>query len=386
MDPKYIKPEIDTGSDTLARFHYQSEVTLPFCIRCALDKDIISVIPEHLEDIAIEMKDKWRFIQVKSRNPELGLWRLSYLTESGGALRSLYRTYKQIQDVEASLELILEGALKPNDTIENLKSDGDHNNPILISSVAKGLSITVEESTSFLNHVLLLSPPVSRQNIKDSNLRLLHEQNPSLNHNDITEIYNQLVAEIERAMRAEPLGFEWPQYVIHPDKAIPEMVKKVEAKRLTQTHLQKIVASLTLPPTRLLKRITGSDTTSISLLERKLIQGGATDEIIENARYLRSNAEYRLFDYQSRSLFSSKDLLDDLNIRLQTYINAKKALYLTSPRPAIETWNSLLTEFSDHASVIDPNGIMNADPMLLLGGVCELANACVVDWGTSNAK
>lgn len=386
IDPLNIMPAIDAGSDSFARFRYQAEVTLPFCLRCALNDDIVSVIPEHLEDIAIETEDKWRFLQVKSRNPERDLWKLSDLIEPGGALHSLYRTYKSAQDINLSLELVLEGAVKPRNEIEYLRSDGDHKNLALISSVADGLSINGEEAGAFLAHVVLSRPPVARTNIRDSNLRLMHEQNPSLSHNVVVQVYEKLIAEIERAMRAEPIGIDWPRYVIHPDHAIPDLITKINAKRLTRSYLQQIVVNLTLPATTLLKRITESDSTSVSLLERKLAEGGATDAIIENARYLRSNAQIRLFDFQSRSLFPPDDLINDLNLRLQTYITSKNALHISSPNPAIMTWNSLLSEFSNNASSIDSNKVMNADPMLLLGQVCELSNACLVDWGASNAQ
>ena len=174
--------------------------------------------------------------------------------------------------------------------------------------------------------------------------------------------------------------------MVHPDQAVPDLISKINSKRLTRSYLQQILVSLTLPATTLLKRVTESDSTSVSLLERKLTEGGATDEIIDSARYLRSNAEIRIFDFQSRSLFPPDDLINDLNLRLQTYIISKNALHISSPKPAIMTWNSLLSEFSNYASSIDSNKILNADPMLLLGQVCELANACLVDWGISNAQ
>ena len=87
--------ERDWGSDTFARFRYQAEATLPYCLSLVSShSDIQAVIPEHLEDIAIKTDSGWRFLQVKTRNPERGLWGASdLLSKKGGALRSLYRTY-----------------------------------------------------------------------------------------------------------------------------------------------------------------------------------------------------------------------------------------------------------------------------------------------------
>ena len=89
--------ERDWGADTLDRFRYQAEVTLPYCLAVVTrNKGILAVLPEHLEDIALQTDQGWRFLQVKSRNPERGLWTATdLLVQKGGALRSLYneRTY-----------------------------------------------------------------------------------------------------------------------------------------------------------------------------------------------------------------------------------------------------------------------------------------------------
>jgi hypothetical protein len=106
-DPKSLVPKDDSGSDTAARFHYQAEVMFPYCLECALGQTIDYLVAEHLEDIGICQKDGWRFIQVKSRNPELPLWTLATLLKDGGALRALFRTYQQLDGTAASLEMIL---------------------------------------------------------------------------------------------------------------------------------------------------------------------------------------------------------------------------------------------------------------------------------------
>ena len=76
----------DWGSDTLMRFRYQAEVTLPYCLSVLTSQNkILAVIPEHLEDIALKTDDGWRFLQVKTRDPERGLWKASELFTKKGA-------------------------------------------------------------------------------------------------------------------------------------------------------------------------------------------------------------------------------------------------------------------------------------------------------------
>ena len=40
---------------------------------------IAAVVPEHHEDIALDCGPSWRYLQVKSREPDLGLWTLAQL-------------------------------------------------------------------------------------------------------------------------------------------------------------------------------------------------------------------------------------------------------------------------------------------------------------------
>ena len=49
---------------------------------------IAAVVPEHHEDIALDCGPSWRYLQVKSRELDLGLWTLAQLLKKRGALRS----------------------------------------------------------------------------------------------------------------------------------------------------------------------------------------------------------------------------------------------------------------------------------------------------------
>lgn len=131
-DPGSLEPVRDAGSDTFDRYLYQAEVTFPFCLECALGGEIKAVVPEHLEDIALEYERRWRFIQVKSRDPERGLWTLADLLGSSGALQSLYKTHRLTIGSNATLELLLEGATKAKDPIRHLLRDGNALTPLCL--------------------------------------------------------------------------------------------------------------------------------------------------------------------------------------------------------------------------------------------------------------
>ncbi len=379
-----IVPETDAGSNSFARFRYQADVTLPYCLLCALGEEIAAVIPEHLEDIAIEYKDRWRFIQVKSRDPERGLWKLSDLLRPKGALHSLFRTYQQTIDVNATLEIALEGAIKRKDPIECLLHDYNHRDSSLVSQVMGTFEITENQAIDFLSRVILVKSPPPRPHIRDCNLQLIHHQNTTLDHNTVSTIYDKLIREIERAMRAERPKPEWPHYLTHPSQMISEVKERLEAKRLTASHLRAIISPVYSSPRYLLRRISNSSSNSISSLESKLIIGGATLGIINQARILRANTQLHWIKLQASSLGAITEVKEDLQVRLQTYMEAHCAAQRSSIKPAIAIWNELLNQFTANPSAIDRNEVLQSDPMLLVGEVCELADLCIVDFGEAN--
>ncbi|MFO1306107.1 MAG: dsDNA nuclease domain-containing protein [Burkholderiales bacterium] len=376
---------LDAGTTTLQRYRYQAEVTLPFCLSCALGGDIIAVIPEHFEDIALECGSPWRFIQVKSRDPERPMWGLTdLLSRQGGALRSLLRTHKLTPLLDAKLELILEGATKRGDLIDHLKDNGDRGNQALVAQVATSCGLAAEDAREFLARVSLLAAPSPRPNIRDSNLRLLHEQNPSLNHETVVTIYERLIGEIERAMRAQPLGPQWPRYVARLTKPGGEKAALLEAKRLSRESLRKIIEPIITPPLPLLRQLTDSTSNAKSTLEQKLLAGGADSEMIHSARTLRANAQVRWFQVQAASLYPRTDALSDLNLRLQSLFLGLRAMHANDPRPAVAIWNDVLNRLTANPDMYDRAGLMGGDAFLLLGHICQLAELCRVDWGIAN--
>jgi len=382
-DPLSTAPSTDAGSETLARFHYQALITVPFCLECALGGDILSVVPEHHEDVALECNGPWRFIQIKSRDPERGLWRLSDLLGRGGALRSLHRTHNATREVEVSLELLLEGATHANDPIEHLKGAGDRRHPDLVSRVSAALRLTGSETIEFLDRVTLDPHPAPRPSARAQNILLIQQHGPALAAGHTHSIHDQLVAEIERAMRAEAIGPSWPRYVIRPTSGRREARLRLEAKRLTRELLRRIVQPLSVPLRPLLRRLTAADSETVSPLEQKLVAGGAPESLIIQARRLRANTQVRWLETRSSELLGDQDLVDDFELRLETYATAKREACLGDAVPAPRIWNELLGELTQHPTAVDPNSLLAADPLFLLGYACELSNRCVFDWGVA---
>ena len=376
-----VKPDRDAGSDTFARFRYQAEVTLPYCVSALLlENDIEAVIVEHYEDIALKTKTGWRFLQVKSRNPERGLWSAAdLLAEKGGALRSLYRTYLLTKDEDCTLELVLEGAVKTDDAIGTLRTNQDRSQ--LAQKVMDKLGASQTSAADFLSRVVLNENVTHRAEIHATNARLLHQHAPSLTLPELKVLHCELLEEIEKAMRCEPLGTRWPQNIVHPKKRSSEMEERLRAKTLDVNRLSTIAEPLIKAGRPLLKRLVEPGGGPVSTLMQKLLQGGATPKLIEEARNLHANAYHQRLVRAAKEVAPDNELVMDLHERILTYATTAAALHASSSQPAIEIWNYLLNKFDTNAADIDRHNLTHADPMMLMGESCILSNECVFDWG-----
>lgn len=188
-DPSAVIPPDDTGAKTFSRFCYQAHLAFRFCLDCALDGTVVSVVPEHIEDIAVEYADRWRFIQVKTRESHLGPWRLSDLTAAHGGLRSLLRAYRVLRDAPTIHELFLEGPIDPRDSIRLLLTPDGRRDTALRQRLGSALALEPTESADFLERLRLVPDMPARQGIMDRNLRYLGAQARQLPFGTLMGIY-----------------------------------------------------------------------------------------------------------------------------------------------------------------------------------------------------
>lgn len=370
----------DVGTDTLRRFRYQAEITVPFCLAAAHQLDGIgAVIPEHHEDIALDCGSTWRFLQVKSRNHELGLWTLHQLLAKGGALRSLYRTHKCVERENHSLELILEGAPKSGDPIMKLLP-GDERGA-LVPPVAEALLIPEEAARVFISKVTLNAAPAPRGFIAAQNRDLIHDQAPHLTRSEVRSVHACLLTEIEAAMRAERMGSLWPRCVTRPSRRSGEMEERLQAKTLSADQLRAILKPAPSASRAVLERLVETGGPVLTPLRRKMLRGGAGPEIIAQARNLRANARREHLTRAAQGRPLDPALLEDLHQRLETHAVARIGVHASKPKPAPLIWADLVNLLDTKAGSIDHGRLLRQDPMLLLGETCELSDQCCFGWG-----
>ena len=370
----------DWGPDTLRRFRYQAEIAVPYCLAAASNVgSIAAVVPEHHEDIALDCGSSWRYLQVKSRDPDLGLWTLALLLKKRGALRSLYRTHRCVGGQNHTLELILEGAPKSTDLIMRLKSGEDHSE--LVPRVAEALDISEIAAGTFLDRVVLNGAPPPRHSIAAQNRDLIHSQAPHLTWPEVEALHERLLGEIDRAMRADRIGPLWPRSIAHPSRRSSKIVARTIAKTLSQESLRSILEPSMGIPRPVLRRLVEPGGGPVTPLHRKLMIGGAGTTIIHQARNLQANARREHLTRAAQGKPVDSPMLDDLHQRIETHATARAGVHADLQKPAPRIWADLVELFDSRAASIDQGGILRRDPMLLLGEACDLSDRCVFGWG-----
>lgn len=376
IDPLLILPPDDTGADTFRRFRYQARLTVPYCLECILGR-ARCVVPEHIEDVAVQYDWGWLFLQIKTRDPGLGPWRLRDVLPPRSGLASLLRAFRATDGVEVRLELQLEGSVRRNDLIEELLQPNAPRSPELRAEVARGLGIDEPECAVFLDRLRVRTMPL-RDSIKEMNVAALGELEPTLTLATIKAIEDQLVQTISDSMALERLGEAWPQCVILPGET--ELPPRVAAKRLTPERLDRFrkffVPSLRRP---ILRSDAGTEHEP-SQLVRKLRDGGADDHLIQLAKTLRSNAVRHEIEGMSKDLFGDEGRMEDLRTRLLVYTSSLPAIHSETPNPAPRIFQAATAAIQSNVESIDPYWIFGRDTPALLGELCELSDQCLMRW------
>lgn len=387
ISPLDLIPPDNTGSDTLQRYAYQAQLLVPYCLDCGAQGKVVAILAEHFEDIVIEYPASWHFIQVKTRNQNLGPWKLS---DALDGIKSLWRTYeslRQITGLISSYALFLEGAIARNDLLNNLVPlEGEQTvppnlQPNLIIKVMNELGIAESDCKEFLSRTTVQANQPTRQDVAARNMRFLSQMATAATSVEIEIVYQRLVNRILDAMAADCLASEIPAYIANPNTA--NLSYKVDKKRLTRDVIKGLLGSLALGPSLLLRRLVEPSMSCPTNLEMKLLTAGAPASVISDAKMLRANATVR----EVEILAASYDdvVLEDVRNRLIVLANSIIQKHTAEAKPAVNAYHELLLTLMDRAASCDPNRLFRQDPLFLLGEVCAISDECRIDWGLSHA-
>ncbi|WP_420643485.1 dsDNA nuclease domain-containing protein [Candidatus Leptofilum sp.] len=379
------QPPDDTGTDTLRRYKYQAALAFRYCLDCVLDDGVQCVIMEHFEDFIVQFDDRWDFIQVKTRNPNLGAWTLS---SAASGLKSLYRTYEALKEIKSlgafRLALMLEGAVKSGDLLEEFVAQSNDKSKEVIEKTSRILDINEDEARDFVAFVLVMPQSTNRQSIHHVNKGLLNIVAPDMNGREVAAIYNRTLDEILAAMSADRLRQGVYEFLERPESITPEVAAQIHAKRLDSLRLNSYMGSITSSSSPLLRSFTDDGEDSLSALVKKLVAARATENIVKRAKMLRANASHRQMELAASNIYwDFEQRLEDVCERIGTLNDTVVALHADKDRPGVEAWNDMLNRLmnSSIAQSVDPNKVFLQDAYLLMGLNCEIADQCFTDWG-----
>lgn len=375
----------ESGTDTAIRYSYQAHAAFMHCMNCALVGTVISVSPERLEDLLLEEAQRWRFVQVKTRDAGYGAWLFGDLLSDNGALRSIIRTHQALADFDDGRDIVyevhLEGAAKRGDDIELLLvPHGTGATDDMIARCAKRLKVDEDLARAVLSRTAVRDQLTPRELIRDTNIRYLQRYAPNIVPSITESVYDSVVDLAESAMRGELLADSWPHCVMRPDEASDELKLKVAGKRLTEELLRPLFEPLHDGNAALLALVTDEALLRASDLDRKLVAAGASGPLRGNAKQLRANATRAVFEANAGSLTDITANLADLDIRLLVAAQSIEQITTAVP-PADAVWSEVLDRFAQQRDTLDPRNVLGRDPMFLAGRLCELSDLCKFGWG-----
>jgi len=379
----------DFGTDTLRRFAYQAKVIFPFVLRCAQGGDEIAVIPEHIDDCFLLRSSGSVIMQIKSRDVAQGGWTLGELLARGGAVRSLHRAFALNPTADVIYQAMLEQTLSRSNEAVLLRTAEGRANEKLIHQVSERLEIQRAEAQQFLQRFRLREGLPTRETIDAVNLRLLHSAAPGWSHSKTEQIYASTLQVIWSAMQAEAIGVSWPQYTNIEEGPDEHLKERLKAKKMDRLRCQQVLGNLSTQITTALTRELDPNLPPPSNLERKLLAGGASSQVVAHAKELRARALTIEIERASGSAAASvptssgDPMLYEVQKKVEWHSVAANAKFANVVNPANQVWNELLIEFPKLATNLDPHGIFGQDGYLILGELCELSDQCVTGWGGS---
>ena len=382
-----VIPPDDSGRDAFSRFRYQAHAVFPACLKCATVSGPTAVICEHIEDVCIVEADRFVLRQIKTRNPDYGGWRLTELCLSSGALRSIVRTHRAIKDIEddrsAVYEIQLEGFLAREDLIRNLSRPEPAPDEEVAKAIVKAFKDTdklaLKEAREIVSRLVVFTAH-HREVIVAANHRLLAALAGHLPANELSDIYDLVIELICKAMEGTLAGDKWPKVLFAADGGAVDGVDLADKCLDAETLCGPLKPAVTgqLPA---LAGLTESDLAGATELVRKMRFAGAAQALIEQAKNLRAYASRREAELRARDLRGTIDReLEDLDNRLLTAGAISLGLHGSGADPAPAVFADLMDRLGAQPDSHDPRSLFHRDPMLLIGGVCQLSDECRYSW------
>lgn len=386
-DPIEIEAPDDSGSPTLRRYEYQVHIAVQAVLEMLAGGTVQHVTCEHIEDIVVARNGHsrcadgelfWDFQQIKTRDA-VAPWTLTDMI-SKKPLKSLWRTHRAVQGRGLFYRLTagIEGYLDPADAAVKALSEGkggDH--AACRKRVAAHLKASDDDVAEFLA-LVRVQPLARREDVEARNTRILADLGPGLPMATIDALYYELLRLTRDATQGRPPA-RWTELLVL-DAPPPAVLNK----RITAAAIADVRQRLTRPDHILLEDLSEKLHGPETALVRKLRQGAASKEVIEEARLLRANADHHRLKEQALGTWPDNPAVEtDLDQRLLLLARRIGRARKDYGQPADAVFDGLQEALEANPGAYDRHPLYAQDGVLLMGRACAISDECRFDWGSA---
>jgi hypothetical protein len=344
---------------------------------------------EHIEDILVARSGDprcvdgglfWDFQQVKTRDA-VAPWSLKDVI-SKGPLKSLWRTHIAVQNsgrvLVYQLTAGIEGLLDPADAHLTALSKGEGTaDPNCRKRVGAHLGVPQDGALDDFLGLVRVRGLVRREDVEARNTRVLADlAGPDLSVGTVDALYTELLRRTREAAQGRPPA-RWTELL-----AVDFPPPAVLGKRIAMATIADIRQRLTRPGHVLLEDVSDSLHGPETALVRKLRQGAASRDVIEDAKMLRAQADHHRLKEQALGTWPDNLAVEmDLDQRLLLLARRVGRSHKEHPQPADAIFDSLQEALQDNPDAYDRHPLYAQDGVLLMGRACAVSDECRFNWG-----
>jgi hypothetical protein len=388
-DPIEIEAPDDTGSPTFRRYEYQVHIAVQAVLEMLAGGTVQHVTCEHIEDIVVARSGDprcvggglfWDFQQIKTRD-SVEPWSLKDVI-SKGPLKSLWRTHTAVQG--SGLVLIyqltagIEGHVDPADAPVTALSRGEGAaNANCRKRVAAHLGVPQDDALDGFLGLVRVRALARREDVEARNTRVLADlAGPEIPVGTVDALYTELLRRTREATQGRPPA-RWTELL-----AVDSPPPAVLGKRITMAVIADVRQRLTRPDHVLLEDVSEALHGPETALVRKLRQGAASRDVIDDAKMLRAQADHHRLKEQALGTWPENLAVEtDLDQRLLLLARRVGRSHKEHPQPADAIFDGLQAALQDNPGAYDRHPLYAQDGVLLMGRACAVSDECRFNWG-----
>lgn len=379
-------PASQVGVSTFERFRWQAKLAVRAWLESLVDADLLAVVCEHVEDLALVTVSGYRFAQLKTR--DRGSWSAAKICGTGHAVHRLCDSYKLAHEAgivgSSEFEVWLEGPPSEDRATTQFFSDPTQATDELKRKI-RAFGVQGRQLADFLSRLSVKCQQPSRASVDAMNAWQMGAIWPAMTMQQIELLYERLLATAEAAQAAtsSPASVRATIELARSSPGDADLWEPITAQVLSARMLRALCPPLpTDTDVDLIARATAGQA---SVLELKMARAGASETTVRGALQARAEADAaaagaRAAGHMDRE---SESRLEARLLSTATSITTLAQLGVSAgSRPGEHIYHQLMGQAANTAA-LDTDNLYNRDHRLVVGHLCTVSDQCRFDWGTS---